>query len=151
MFSRCIFWEMQAVLRVISTSNRRRLGRSAGQLFVFCLVIFGYLSSADAGIMLPSSVGAGDSVFADRTECSDQTDDQAKLKQKLAVHYGQPASSGGTPNSTTYFSAAMGVLRAQEDASPVNLIFRRQSEISPAFTNPFLDGILRPPIARLLV
>lgn len=102
--------------------------------------------------MLPSSVGASDSVIADRSDCSDQTDDQVRLKQNLAVCFGQPASSGGSPTITTSPNASVGVLLApQEDASTVNLIFRRQTEISPAFTNPFLDGILRPPIARLLV
>jgi len=81
---------------------------------------------------------------------SDETVVEAKLKlmHKVAANFGQHTSSGGASNPSTYASVFVGVLSTLSDGTnTVAIIFRRQAEVSLNFTNPFLDGILRPPIA----
>ena len=98
--------------------------------------------------MLAANDGAtSDSMIADNSSGSDETVNHAKLKQKVAESYGQHTSSGAPSNPTVSPGVFVGFLPAQHVGSTVSLIFRRQADVSLSFTNPFLDGILRPPIA----
>lgn len=142
--------EMPIVRKVITTIERRGLGRIAAQFFILCVVFFTFSRSVDAGVMLASTncvVGA--SASPENREYSDETVDEAalKLEQKIAKCFRQPTNTGTSPNPPTSASVFIGILPSGCDIAPAALIFRRQAEVSLSFSNPFLDGILRPPIA----
>jgi hypothetical protein len=143
----------QTMQRTTSISKTRGQGYFVAQLLLYCLVacvsLFCGARSAVAGVMLPSNSGVIASVSVETSGESDEVEDEAtsKLELEISKCFGQHTSSGGAPSSSSSLSVFVGILPTQSDSSPVALIFRRQAEVSLNFTNPFLDGILRPPIA----
>jgi hypothetical protein len=104
--------------------------------------------SAFAGVMLPSHSGIViASVAVESIGESDEIEDEPTTKLELEISrvVGQHTSSGG-PNFSSSSNLFVGTLPTHSDTLPFALVFRLQVEVLPSFTNPFLDGILRPPI-----
>lgn len=130
------------MFNAFSTKIRLQAGKIA-RLFAFCLLVISSLP-AEAGVMLPNCGGVSIASVDIQLETPIPLSGDERI---VGVFANQSTGNAARVPSSTSLNISFAILPSPCDRNVANWVQSAPAEVSLAFTNPFLDGILRPPIA----